>query len=157
MNDKDAEFIAEVRERARDVEGQGPYSELLRRCIAKEPLEGIDMVYLHFLSHASVDIPRLLAMIADRDEKLRVAQEECDKWRQEYQDLCPITTSWERRTTIAISALEYYAGNFDGTDGTHWTKDGRIFEQTKFGTTQEASPKPARNALAKIRGSDDKA
>lgn len=93
--------------------------------------------------------------LCERDRAER-AEQDRDRWKEEYQDLCPIATSWERRATIAISALEYYAGNFDGTDGTHWTKDGRIFEQTKFGTTQETSPKPARNALAKIRGSDDK-
>lgn len=44
-------------------------------------------------------------------------------------------------------ALEFYAGNFDGRDGSKWNED-MFFIETKFGTTESAEgPRIARAAL----------
>jgi len=51
----------------------------------------------------------------------------------------------------AREALEYYAGNFDGKEGTHWVK-GRFLEEDKFGRCSPSRPDTARNALAQLRG-----
>lgn len=46
-------------------------------------------------------------------------------------------------------ALEYYQGNFNGKDGTKW-RDGMLFVEDKFGSTEDASCDVASMALSTI-------
>lgn len=56
-------------------------------------------------------------------------------------------------TKKLIEALEFYAGNFDGKDGTVWNRD-TFFIEDKFGLTHTAGGQTkAREALAEFRES----
>lgn len=51
---------------------------------------------------------------------------------------------------FAIEVLQYYAGNFNGRDGTRWHGD-TFFAETKFGTTESVNgPVAAKAALKRF-------
>lgn len=49
----------------------------------------------------------------------------------------------------AVEALKYYAGNFDGKEGTRWNGD-MFFYQDKFGMTESLNEDKAREVLKEL-------
>lgn len=50
-----------------------------------------------------------------------------------------------------VGVLRFYAGNFDGKEGSHWIED-RFFVEDKFGATSSDKGDVAREALTKLEG-----
>lgn len=92
------------------------------------------------------EIERLKAALSEKQTAL-------DRMKEYHRIELDRAESLEARLTAAVEGLEFYAGNFDGKEGSRWSVD-LFFIETKIGTAiSAAGPLRAKQVLASLKES----